>query len=75
MEVLLFESPGAPGGSRTLNLRFRRPLLYPLSYGRTVSFYTRRVILSTISSREGTPGNHSLFVISMVIRWYIQLVS
>ena len=39
-------TPGAPGGSRTLNLRFRRPLLYPLSYGRTcihfksaVSFY------------------------------------
>lgn len=26
---------GAPGGTRTLNLRFRRPLLYPLSYGRT----------------------------------------
>ncbi len=24
---------GTPGGSRTPNLRFRRPLLYPLSYG------------------------------------------
>ena len=26
--------PGADGGARTHNLRFRRPLLYPLSYAR-----------------------------------------
>ncbi len=29
---------GAGGGSRTHNLRFRRPLLYPLSYARLLTF-------------------------------------
>ena len=28
--------PGAPGWDRTTDQRFRRPLLYPLSYGRGV---------------------------------------
>ena len=29
---------GAGGGGRTHNLRFRRPLLYPLSYARLLTF-------------------------------------
>jgi hypothetical protein len=33
---------GAPGRIRTCNLRIRRPLLYPLSYGRPVLVGTGR---------------------------------
>ena len=29
---------GTPGGIRTPDLRIRSPLLYPLSYGRTLNF-------------------------------------
>jgi hypothetical protein len=31
---------GTGGGGRTHNLRFRRPLLYPLSYARIQSYYS-----------------------------------
>ena len=35
----LYPHPGAPGGIRTHNLRFRRPLLCPLSYGGISIFF------------------------------------
>ena len=34
---------GAPGRNRTCDLRFRKPLLYPLSYGGEEAYLTRVV--------------------------------
>lgn len=41
---------GAPGGIRTPDLRFRRPTLYPLSYGRFPSSIPGRA--RTIAGRR-----------------------
>ena len=36
---------GAPGGSRTPDTRFRKPLLYPLSYRGTITSFLREILL------------------------------
>ncbi len=41
---------GAGGGGRTHNLRFRRPLLYPLSYARALQLWLPCVINYSIGA-------------------------
>ena len=50
------ESSSTPERDRTSDLRFRKPLLYPLSYGRELRF-DAGVVVSIKSDRDGTPNN------------------
>ena len=48
---------GADGGARTHNLRFRRPLLYPLSYART----NRTIAYAQPTDKPYHPQNSSRY--------------